>query len=171
MNYLKAAIDAPLRRTFDYLPAEGRSVSDYPVGSRVLVPFGKREVIGIVVDWTASSSVDASMLKRAGEPTDDLPLLDDQLLRFMSWVSNYYHHPLGTTIFTLLPSYFCKAADAEPYLEQAAAISIKGKGLPEGALSGAPKQQELLNTLREASGAISFSTLNKHYKNTAGKGS
>lgn len=159
MSYLVVAIDAPLRQTFDYLPCNGYSAIDYPSGMRVEVPFGNRRLMGIVIGHTETSSIDTDAIKAAFEPQDETPLLGKPLLAFMQWVSSYYHYPLGKTIFTLLPSYFSKNANAQPYLEKATRISIKGKGLPVDALNRAPKQQALLNRLRDSERAMTLAEL------------
>ena len=44
---LRVALPVPLRQLFDYLPAEDQTC---PVtGQRVLVPFGHRKMIGVIV--------------------------------------------------------------------------------------------------------------------------
>jgi primosomal protein N' (replication factor Y) (superfamily II helicase) len=43
----KVAVPVPLPRLFDYLPPESEPLP--PVGSRVLVPFGRRRLVGLVL--------------------------------------------------------------------------------------------------------------------------
>lgn len=50
-NILKVALDVPLDRLFDYLDG-GFSVQ---VGERVVVPFGRRNVVGVVIEKSDSS--------------------------------------------------------------------------------------------------------------------
>ena len=46
---LKVAVNVPLSRLFDYLPP---AVGDCPVpGSRVRVPFGRRNEVGLVLEY------------------------------------------------------------------------------------------------------------------------
>jgi len=56
---LKIALDVPLDRLFDYLSGD----HDVQVGQRVLVPFGSRNQIGIVMGIASSSDVAIEKLK------------------------------------------------------------------------------------------------------------
>ena len=58
-------------RTFDYLG------EDVPIGSRVSVPFGNKQLIGFVVDKSETTSFDINKLKQA--KFLDTPIDNDQL--------------------------------------------------------------------------------------------
>ena len=60
---LQIAIDTPLRRVFDYLPPPTRSQEPPRLGVRVLVPFGRQRLIGILV------GLGHSVLAMSGEET------------------------------------------------------------------------------------------------------
>uniref|UniRef100_UPI0013D17B4D primosomal protein N' family DNA-binding protein n=1 Tax=Morganella morganii TaxID=582 RepID=UPI0013D17B4D len=47
---LRLALPSPLRRLFDYLAPPGVSRAQLQPGMRVRVPFGRREMIGILVE-------------------------------------------------------------------------------------------------------------------------
>lgn len=146
---LKVVVDSPLRAALDYLPQSGLAASDYPVGCRCEVPFGKRrKVIGLVVNIATTSEFEPDALKRAGAPLESAALLGERDLNLIRWVSDYYQYPLGATLFTLLPRFFCKSLQTEPYSSTAWHISVRGKGLSENALARAHKQQALLGYLR-----------------------
>ena len=52
MSLLRVAVPSPLHRLFDYLPPAdlpAESVAGLAPGSRLRVPFGRRDVIGILV--------------------------------------------------------------------------------------------------------------------------
>src|SRR5690606_41817573 len=70
---LKVAIDAPLSRLFDYLPP-ARGGVPLP-GSRVLVPFGRRKLVGLVLGRAAAREPPAAKLPRTLPVLDDAPLL------------------------------------------------------------------------------------------------
>ncbi len=92
------AVGVSLFKTFHYhVPDElrGRLVP----GSRVLVPFGSRRMIGTIVGFSGTGEV--------GELKDiieiaELPLAPD-LLSLSRWMSDYYLYPLGQTIETVVP--------------------------------------------------------------------
>ncbi|OUR73060.1 primosomal protein N' [Methylophaga sp. 41_12_T18] len=98
---LHIAIPCPLRQSFNYLATE----SEYPwtSGLRVKVSFGSREVIGIVLQASTTSDFDTTKLKPILERIDNYPLLDSELFNLITWVSYYYHHPIGDCFQTALP--------------------------------------------------------------------
>src|SRR5688572_13925342 len=63
---LRIALDMPLRRLFDYLPP---SAAVGP-GQRVRVPFGRRSLVGLVVEQAAGSDLPADRLKPVLEVLD-----------------------------------------------------------------------------------------------------
>lgn len=65
---VQVAIASPLYRLFDYLPVAGGSIQCHPLGSRVLVPFGKREVVGIVAGHQSQSALAIAQLKCVIKP-------------------------------------------------------------------------------------------------------
>ena len=69
---LKIALDAPLRRLFDYLPpaqmGEAIASAGLAPGVRVRVPFGRRHLIGILVAMAPSSRPKIASRRCAGSP-------------------------------------------------------------------------------------------------------
>jgi len=61
MNILRVALDLPLPRVFDYSSDEA-TVAD--IGMRVLVPFGNKRAVGVIVAIADSTEVEAGKLKR-----------------------------------------------------------------------------------------------------------
>ena len=98
---LRVAVDVPLSRLFDYLPPA--DAPPPPVGARVLVPFGRRRLTGLVVEHAAHSELPAAKLKRASAGLDDDALLSADDLSLLSFASDYYHHPLGEVVAAALP--------------------------------------------------------------------
>jgi primosomal protein N' (replication factor Y) len=56
-SIVKVALDVPLNRLFDYLSDN----SEIRIGQRVLVPFGRRNQIGIVLSQSDSSDYPIEM--------------------------------------------------------------------------------------------------------------
>jgi len=96
---VRVAVDTPLRRTFDYLA--GGAVPQ--PGARVRVPFGRRQLVGIVLELGADSGVPRGKLKSIGSVLDAEPVLDAELLALLRWAAEYYHHPIGEVLFAALP--------------------------------------------------------------------
>ena len=60
VTLIRVALDLPLHRCFDYLAPAATSDD---IGRCVRVPFGRRSVIGVIVDLPASSDFAAEQLK------------------------------------------------------------------------------------------------------------
>ena len=96
-------MNTPLRRSFDYLPPENFK-SELSEGSRVKVPFGKRELVGLIIDASAESEFAIADLKRIIEVIDQEPVFDPAMMKLFKWAAAYYHYPLGQVIYNALPT-------------------------------------------------------------------
>ena len=81
---IRVAIPSPLRRLFDYLPAVHSEQSLLP-GTRVLVPFGKRELVGIVVECVTGSVIESGRLKAIKTILDEESLFSPALFKTLLW--------------------------------------------------------------------------------------
>ena len=73
---LRVALPVPLDRLFDY----ASNGVDAAPGSRVLVPFGRRDVVGIAIEHADETDLPADRLKPATRALDPAPLLDAELM-------------------------------------------------------------------------------------------
>ena len=96
MPIVEVAISVPLNRTFDY-----QCDGEVAVGSRVMVPFVRKKVVGIVLSVKDKSEFDK--LKSVEEILDESPILDKPVLDFLFWAAKYYHHPIGEVLLAALP--------------------------------------------------------------------
>jgi primosomal protein N' (replication factor Y) (superfamily II helicase) len=146
---LRIAVPSPLRQLFDYMPpAESAPalIERLRPGLRVRVPFGRRELIGVLLEILPDTDIAAAQLKAALEVLDDEPVLPAELLKLLMWSADYYHHALGECLSQALPADLRKG---EPLLanEQRWRLTVAGKGLPEGALPRARQQSQALAVL------------------------
>src|SRR5579871_2556654 len=122
---LQVAVNAPLRRLFDYLPPAGRRATELLPGMRVRVPLGPRQVVGVVVAPAAeragtrsealtgpAAPLAPAALKNISEVIDAEPLLAAPLMQLLHWTAAYYHHPLGEVIAAALPRALREGAPA-----------------------------------------------------------
>ena len=93
---IEVAIPVPLRNTFDYLCNQKVSI-----GARVKVPFGQKKVTAIVLSHKKKSDFDK--LRSVEEILDQEALLSKEILDFLFWSANYYHHPVGEVLASALP--------------------------------------------------------------------
>ncbi len=96
----RVALDVPLARLFDYAQA---SDAQAQVGDRVVVPFGARQQLGIVVETGVDTDVPVSRMKAIAAVRDDAPRLTPDWLDLMRFLSGYYQRPLGETLISSLP--------------------------------------------------------------------
>ena len=105
---LKIALDVPLDRLFDYLSG-GVAVQ---IGQRVLVPFGRRNQIGIVVGVADSSEFAIEKLKTITQAFVDEQPLDAQMLSLVKFSADYYQYPFGQALLAALPTRLRQIAPA-----------------------------------------------------------
>ncbi|MFK3739115.1 primosomal protein N' [Massilia sp. TN1-12] len=99
---LQIALDTPLDSVFDYRwPCEPGS--EPLVGQLALVPFGRREAVGVIVAIQASSAVPEDKLKDALAVRSQLAPLSPQWLALARFAADYYHRPLGEVAMPGLP--------------------------------------------------------------------
>lgn len=141
---LRVALPTPLRRLFDYRPCREVPACGWRPGLRVKVPFGRRQLIGVVVECPERSDVPDAQLKSVLACLDDAPLPDDWwwLCRF---TARYYQHPLGDTIAQALPVALRQGRPLQAR-HQERWIARDGD---TGPLERAPRQAELLAMLRQ----------------------
>ena len=104
----------PVDHPFDYaLPADIPSIS--LIGSRVLVPFGKRRfMLGVVCDVYQKNLEQTSNLKYLLQRYDSVPLLKPVYFEFIRWLSSYYMVRLGSMLKIAFP--LLLAIDHKTYL-------------------------------------------------------
>jgi primosomal protein N' (replication factor Y) len=99
--FLRVAVNIPSEKVFTYSVPEELE-NDVLVGKRVLVPFGKRKMTGYILEVADDSEWDDT--KDILEILDRDPLFSEKDLLFYRWMSDYYMHPLGKSLKSILPS-------------------------------------------------------------------
>jgi len=98
--YCDVSLPVPLDHSFTYsLPETLRH--RVQAGCRVLVPFGKRTVAGVVLG--VHGEAPSSPPREALRLLDEEPVLDESLLHLGRWISTYYCAPLGETLRAMTP--------------------------------------------------------------------
>jgi len=118
-RYCEVALPVPLRSTFTYLlpqalaaPLDGQPI----VGRRVVVPFRRRAMIGVVLSESAkppdmsriasssgAAAAAAPAIREIAEVMDPVPALPAKLIELGDWISRYYVAPIGETFRAMLP--------------------------------------------------------------------
>src|SRR5690349_16416621 len=88
---LSVALPLPFQAPFSYALPAGLAMPER--GAGVLVPFGKRRVVGVSLG-EAPEAPDAE-LKPIHEIVDETPLVTPPLLDLAAWTADYYLAPPG----------------------------------------------------------------------------
>ncbi len=143
---LRVALPVPLPHLFDYLPPDGGAAS---VGARIVVPFGRRKLVGIVVAMDAESSVDMARLKRAICLPDVDALLDAEQMQTLAWAADYWLGAPGEAYANALPLALREARPLPAIGDEYWSLSNSGQSaLDAGSRRGS--SQALLAALQEA---------------------
>jgi primosomal protein N' (replication factor Y) (superfamily II helicase) len=97
---LRVALDVPVPKLFDY---RAEDVTRADIGRRVVVPFGKKRLVGLIIDIAAESEVPASRLRVAETILREVAPLEREWLELVKFCSSYYHRPLGEVTAAALP--------------------------------------------------------------------
>jgi primosomal protein N' (replication factor Y) len=103
MEYAEVSVNSPVaqRQTFSYAIPPGLSIQ---VGQAVLVPFGDKELQGIVLELTPHPSVTET--REISGIIEPHPLLSASQVALARWISDYYLAPLFEAVALMLPPGF-----------------------------------------------------------------
>jgi primosomal protein N' (replication factor Y) (superfamily II helicase) len=167
---LVIALPTPLRRLFDYLPPGYQpkgsaadmfaSLQDTPQytnidcnqlqpGTRIEVPFGRQQLVGILIEVKSHSDLPLEQLKPATRVLDNSAVLAADIIALCQWAAHYYHHPVGDVIATALPTLLRQGQPAERQHEQVWQATETGLATTEKQLKRAPKQQQALTYIKK----------------------
>ena len=103
--YYDIAVGLPLRQCFTY-----KSKVAIKKGTRVVVPFGKKSIVGIVVKKISNPN-SLKGLKEIISIADNHTCFDKSIFNTILWASEYYHHPIGEVFFSFIPTLLRKKND------------------------------------------------------------
>ena len=103
--YYDIAVGLPLRQCFTY-----KSKEVIKKGKRVIVPFGSKSIVGIVVKKIAKPK-SLKGLKEIISIADEHSCFNGSIFEAITWASDYYHHPIGEVFFSFMPTLFRKQND------------------------------------------------------------
>ena len=124
---------------------------------RLRVPFGQRELVGVLVEVAAQPASPAPELRRAQALLDAEPLLGPTQLALRRWAADYYQQAPGEALLSGLPR---ALREGRPLPAEAWQLSQRGRGLGDESLRRAPQQAAALQLLRGA-GALRDSDLRR----------
>lgn len=138
---VRVAVPVPVPHPFDYLAPDSDGLP--AAGSRVLVPFGRRRLIGLVL---GCHQAEHSSSLKAIEQVLDEALIDPLTMRLASWAVQYYGCPPGEMVNLLLPPALRRLKPFRPGPPARLALSPAGHVANAGK---APRQAQVLEWLRD----------------------
>ena len=142
---VEVAIDAAGGRLQTYTYEMPRGLADVRPGEAVLVEFGKRQALGVVLGWAeARPDTVKPLLERV---RSDGPLLPPLTLELAGWISSHFLAPPSAVVRSMLPPRMLERLElvAERIPERGRESSEAGRGsAPDGL---APEDLDLLEQL------------------------
>lgn len=156
MTIVRVALPVPLRQHFDY-ELETDTEQSVCIGARVLVPFGSRQLVGVVWQLDPTDSFSGASLKKVTQLLDPLPVFDNLLRDLLSFAADYYHHPLGDVFTSALPALLREGRQLSTQKQQVMQLTDSGQRASASDFSRSVKQLTLWQQLRQ--GAVAENEL------------
>ncbi|GHE22305.1 primosomal protein N' [Halomonas urumqiensis] len=145
---LAIAVPSPLRRLFDYRPCREMPACGWQPGLRVRISFGRRQIVGVVIECRDQSELPLADLKPVEACLDSAPLPADWLW-LCHFTARYYQHPLGDTLHQALPVLLRQGRPLEARMRERWQANSNAPDNDPPTLARAHRQAELLTMLRQ----------------------
>ena len=111
--FVKVAVDIPGLPPLSYKVPTGQEPS---VGMRCVVPVGRRELVGMIVEKSSDCEFDSSKTKPYRQLLSEVSPVNDEWLAMTRFAAEYYQHGWGEVAMANLPSFF-RAKPRPQYLK------------------------------------------------------
>jgi len=142
------AVAVPLRTTFTYRVPDRLAVEIAP-GSRVLVPFRKKSLVGVVTEWVEEAPP-GTKLRDVQKCLDLVPALTPKLLELGKWIASYYIAPIGEVYRAMLPPV------TELRTQQMVVLTDIARGAPANFFDESATKPNFLDKLQAAKNGLSL---------------
>ncbi|HUJ32417.1 MAG TPA: hypothetical protein VLY23_14120, partial [Candidatus Acidoferrum sp.] len=159
-RYCEVAVPVPLRTTFTYAVPE--SLNGEPlIGRRVIVPFGKRAIVGVGLA-ESENPPNGARVKEIAELMDPLPALPPKLIELGHWISRYYVAPVGEAFRAMLPPEIELRQDRAYSITDAGRSCLRELAAAEERTDEERAEFELLCKFDNADSSVSSARLRRH---------
>ncbi|MCW5299555.1 primosomal protein N' [Herbaspirillum lusitanum] len=151
---LQIVLDTPLDRTFDYRWRANGDEALPQIGQLAIVPFGRREVAGLIIGLAEQTDVPDGKLKDVLAVRSQLAPLPPQWLALCGFAADYYQRPLGEVALPGLPKNLrtLTATALDRALKKLAKLDAGHDGNPVNTPQLKPEQQEAVDAIAGAQG-------------------
>lgn len=184
LSFVQVVLPVPLHRTFEY-SVETNTLGNYKVGCRVLVPFGNKQLVGVVIDTSNESEIAIDKIKPITALLDIKPVFSANMILLANWLADFYIYPVGEVLSSMMPALLRKTAkkSAREVTQEAAMLKNDAQGRSSDAqnintasqnavsaelplidyLHASPASPEQLNVLKKSKKQLTlFQQLHKH---------
>ncbi|UXY17054.1 primosomal protein N' [Chitiniphilus purpureus] len=156
-RFATVALDVPLARLFDYRLPPGLAPM---VGQRIVVPFGKQVLSGIVVAVHAQQPA-LEQVRDALLAPSDMPALPEDVLALCRFCTDYYAYPFGAVLAAAVPGVFrlprpwAGSTGTQAYVATDAAAllaQVPARARKQRALAQALAQPQSVAAIRQVAG-------------------
>jgi primosomal protein N' (replication factor Y) len=165
-SFCNVALAVPLRTVFTYdVPESLREIVQ--AGTRVLVPFRNKSLVGVVTELTEQAPADTK-IRDITKVLDTRPALTPKLIELGQWIANYYVAPVGEVFRAMLPPVTEVRTQREVLITQLGrdvASSLSGGELEHGLTR---TQVEFIAKLSEKKGPLRAEAAAKSHVDGAG---
>ena len=166
LPFCNVALPIPLRNTFTYAISEALRDSVQP-GSRVLVPFRNKSLVGVVVECVQHAPP-GTKIREVTNLMDFLPALTPRLIELAHWIAGYYLAPIGEVFRAMLPPVTELRTERQIVLTDSGRAAADKEAATAGhathrdmARSADLQQHHFLSQLNDKGGVIPFASAAK----------
>jgi primosomal protein N' (replication factor Y) len=154
LPFCNVALPVPLRTTFTYAIPE--TLRDFvQPGNRVVVPFRKKSLVGVVVECVPHAP-EGAKIREITKVLDFLPALTPKLLELGQWIAGYYLAPVGEVFRAMLPPVTELRTERQIVLTDSGGTAAQQDANATRSLN--PQQHALLSQLTEKGGVMPFAS-------------
>ena len=136
------------------------------LGSRVVVPFGKKMIEGIVIGIKEQSKYDVSKIKPIYSLLEETPALTKETLALMEYITKTCYVTRASALRLFLPSEMRKGKVKEQFTRYVSLLEIDVQEVILSLRKTAVKQKELLEFLSDGQ-KYTFTELSERFGNSA----
>lgn len=144
-GWVRVALDVPLPGPFDY-----RCTEPAEPGERVIVPFGRRKLVGVVVERPVEPAIDPAQVRDVEQVLRDLPPFPADWMRLARFAADYYQRPLGEVMLPVLPPPLRKPSAYQGKRSGQGPVARRDARKQAPAAAAAPDEAPSLNAEQQA---------------------
>ncbi|MBF0492115.1 MAG: primosomal protein N' [Deltaproteobacteria bacterium] len=148
MPFANIAPLAPINSTLTYQIPDALLAS-LKIGQRLLIPLGKRKIVGIYLGEESSKLPQTFEVKNIEGILDEEPYFTAKQVQFLHWAAEYYLCPLGEMFKTAMPGELAKVPREGKRKEK---ITLSRQGRRRNALQLSSNQQKIVEEIQKYPG-------------------